>query len=196
MSLCAAKREDEDGMDFINEKQIVYLGEICAQCGADISFPVAKERRLCSVCFEKRRGTEDNLRSKMKRHFNLKKAPSIRRCFLKLLISHEVDLDPSGWRMGLAAACELRDAGLDHNESKQILIQAGGKADMVNKLLDVVYGKKKVHSLSCDQIKAFIVTCHGCPKQFQVKPKKESITEILMSTISCDIQTSIVGVYY
>lgn len=175
-------------MDFINEKQIVHSGEICAQCGDDFSLPMAKEQRLCSVCFEERCGNEDSLRSKMKRHFNLKKAPGIRRCFLELLISHEVDLDPSGWRMGLAIACELRDAGLDLSKSEQILMQAGGKADRVNKLLDVAYGKKRVHSLSCDQIKAFAVVCHGCPKQFQVKHKKEFITEIQSSSISCDIQ--------
>ena len=112
-------------MDFINEKRIVHLGEICAQCGSDISSHHTKALRLCDVCFEERCGIENSLRSKVEKYFDLKKAPSIRRCFLELLISQEVNLDPSGWRMGLAVACELRDAGLDRNESRQILTQAG-----------------------------------------------------------------------
>jgi hypothetical protein len=178
-------------MDFINEREIVHSGEICAQCGANISSPSTKEMKLCSVCFEERSSTDNSLRSKMKQHFNLKKAPGIRRCFLELLIFHEVDLDPSGWRMGLAVACELRDSGLGLRKSEQILIQAGGKAERVNRLLDVVYGKKKVQSFNCDQIRAFAMTCHGCPKQFQVKPKKESITEIFMTSVGLEIQTSL-----
>jgi hypothetical protein len=178
-------------MDFINEKRIVHSGEICAQCGSDISSHHTKALRLCDVCFRERCGIENSLRSKVEKYFDLKKAPSIRRCFLELLMSQEVNLDPSGWRMGLAVACELRDAGLDHNESMQILTQAGGKAERVNKLLDVVYGKKKVLSLSCDQIRPIAMTCHGCSKQFQVRPIKESITEILMNSGSCDLQTSL-----
>ena len=169
-------------MDFINEKRIVHSGEICAQCGSDISSHQTKALRLCDLCFKERCGIENSLRSKVEKYFDLKKAPSIRRCFLELLMSQEVNLDPSGWRMGLAVACELRDAGLDHNESRQILTQAGAKSERVNKLLEVVYGKKKVLSLSCDQIRPITMTCHGCSKQFQVRPIKESITEILMNS--------------
>jgi hypothetical protein len=180
----------ENGMDLINEKEIFHSGEICAQCGSNISSSKNKELRLCSVCFEERSRIEDNLRSKMRRNFNLEKALSIRRCLLEVLVSHEVDLDPSGWRMGLAVACELRDAGLDHNDSKQILIQAGGKAKRVNRLLDVVYGKRIMHSLSCDQIKAFTMACKGCSKQFQVKEKKENVTEIIMGPVGFDLQKS------
>jgi hypothetical protein len=179
-----------DGMDFVNEKRIIHLGEICAQCGTPISSPNSMELRLCNFCFEERCGSENSLRSKARRHFNLKNAPSIRRCFLELLLSHKVDLDPSGWRTGMAVGCELRDAGFDTDDSKKILMQAGGKVERVSKLLDVVYGRKRINSLSCDQIRALTVACHGCPKQFRAK-QKESITEIIKSSHSGDIHVSL-----
>jgi hypothetical protein len=175
-----------DGMDFVNENSIVHLGEICAQCGTPISSPSSRELRLCNVCFEERCSSENSLRSRAKRHFNLKNTLSIRRCFLKLLLSHKVDLDPFGWRTGMAVGCELRDAGFDTDDAKQILIQAGGKMERVSKLLDVVYGKNRINSLSCDQIRALTVACHGCPKQFRAK-QKESITEVIDSSQSSDM---------
>lgn len=173
-------------MDFVDEKSILYLREICAQCGNPVSWPTSKELRLCKVCFEERCDIESDLRGKVKRHFNMKRALGIRRCFLKLLLAHEVDLDPSGWRTGLAVGCELRDAGFDIDESKLILIHAGGKAERVAKLLDVVYGKKMILPLTCRQIKGLDMTCHECPQQFQVK-QRESITEIVESSLDCDL---------
>ncbi len=113
-------------MDFVDHRKISRSGGICCQCGKSISTS-SKEYRLCDGCLEKRRASEEALRQKVRRSFNLVRSPGIRSCFLKLLLSQRVELEPSGWRKSMALSYELKDAGFSARESVQILIQAGAR---------------------------------------------------------------------
>jgi len=163
-------------MDFVDHRKISRSGGICCQCGKSISTS-SKEYRLCDGCLEKRRASEEALRQKVRRSFNLVRSPGIRSCFLKLLLSQRVELEPSGWRKSMALGYELKDAGFSAKESVEILIQAGAKAKPAIKLLETVYYNEKSHSLHCHQIKRLDVACQDCPQQFCVK-SRDSTTEI------------------
>lgn len=43
---------------------------------------------------------------------------------MRLLCSGDIDLEPGGWRTGMALGLELKDAGYSIRESRQILLQA------------------------------------------------------------------------
>ncbi len=161
-------------MDFIDHRKISLFGGICCQCGKSISTS-SKEYRLCDSCIEKRRASEEALRQEVCRSFNLVRSPGIRSCFLKLLLSRRVELEPSGWRKSMALGYELKDAGFSARESVQILVQAGAKAKPAIKLLETVYGNEKSNSLHCHQIKRLDVVCQGCPQQFRVNSGDSTI---------------------
>lgn len=164
-------------MDFVDHQKVSrFGGSICCQCDKPTSTS-SKEYRLCDGCLEKRRTSEEALRQKVRRSFNLARSPGIRSCFLKLLLSQRVELEPSGWRKSMALGYELKDAGFSARESVQILIQAGAKAKPAIKLLETVYGNEKSNSLHCHQIKRLDVACQDCPQQFRVK-SRDSTTEI------------------
>ncbi len=164
-------------MDFINERRVLYPGDVCSQCGNIISPPASGDLRLCSICLEERHRFKNALRINVRAHFNLRRSPRLRNCFLKLLISHGIDLEPSGWRTGMALACELKGAGFAAIETERVLIHAGGKAEKVRKLLEIVYRNAEMRPLTCEQIKDLDLACHECPQQFQIKPR-ECVTEI------------------
>jgi hypothetical protein len=166
----------EGSMDFVDHRKISYSGGICCQCGKSISAS-SREYRLCDDCLEKRRASEEALRQKVRRCFNLVRSPGIRICFLKLLLSQRVELEPSGWRKSMALGYELKDAGFSAKESAQILVQAGAKAKPAIKLLETVYRNEMSHSLHCHQIKGLDVACQDCPQQFRVK-SRDCTTEV------------------
>ncbi len=167
-------------MDYIDDKKVTHLGEVCAQCGRLISMSLSKEFRLCNACLEERHKSEESLKIKVRRNFNLRKSPCIRSCFLKLLLFRKVKLEPSGWRTGMALGIELKHAGFSARECEQILIQAGGRAERVNRLVHRIYRNDEndgVYPLKCEQIKALNMVCQECPQQFRLR-WKETVTEI------------------
>jgi hypothetical protein len=164
-------------MDFIDVERVACSGSVCAGCGGSISTQLSNEFRLCEDCIEKRRSLEEALRVRVRRSFNLRRSPGIRSCFLKLLLSQSVELEPSGWKRSIALGYELKKAGFNAKESGDILLQAGGKAERVSKLLESVYGNKWTSSLKCSQIKSLSIICENCPRQF-CEELKETITEI------------------
>lgn len=164
-------------MDYVDDEKMIYPGRVCAQCGKSILLPLSQEFRLCNACLEERRKSEEALKIMVRRNFNLRKSPCIRSCFLKLLLFRKVKLEPSGWRTGMALGIELKHAGFSARECEQILIQAGGEAERVNKLVLRIHKNDEAHPLKCEQIKALNMVCQGCPQQFRLK-WKETVTEI------------------
>jgi len=164
-------------MDFVDERMVHYSGNACANCGK-FSFPPAsdepgsRELKLCGVCLEERHICQDDLMMKVRRQFKLSRSPHLRSCFLRLLLSREVDLEPSGWRTGMALGCELKDAGFALQESKQILIKAGANSNSVSNLLNVLYAKKGCGPLNCEQIRVLDVVCDECSHQFLISPRE------------------------
>lgn len=155
-------------MDFLNEKRVHYLEKACAHCGSPSPSLRSNDTRLCSICLEERHLHLDDQRVKVRRHFDLLRSPKLRSCFLKLLLSHGVDLEPSGWRTGLALGYELKDAGFAAQEAKQILVTAGADAESVRGLVDAIYQKKGMGPLTCEQIRGLNVVCNGCIDQFNI----------------------------
>jgi hypothetical protein len=164
-------------VDYIDDKKVIHPGGVCAQCGKLISMSLSKEFGLCDVCLEERLSLEEALKVKVRRIFSLRKSPCIRSCFLRLLLSRRVKLEPSGWRTGLALGHELKHAGFSARECEQILIQAGGKAERVNRLVLRIYKNDGAYPLKCEQIKGLNMLCQECPQQFRLKCK-ETVTEI------------------
>ncbi len=153
-------------MDFIDEKRVHYPEKACAYCGSHSPSLPSNRSGLCSTCLEERHLYWDDQRAKVRRHFALPRSPKLRSCFLKLLLSHGVDLEPSGWRTGLALGYELKDAGFALQEARQILTTAGADTEAVSRLVDAVYGKKGLGPLTCEQIRGLDVVCNGCINQF------------------------------
>lgn len=163
-------------MDYIDDKKVIRPGGVCAQCGKSVLLPLSKEFRLCNACLEERHKSEEALKIEVRKNFNLRKSPCIRSCFLKLLLSRKVKLEPSGWRTGIALGIELKHAGFSARECEQILIQAGGRAERVNRLVHGIYRNDEAYPLKCEQIKALNMVCQECPQQFRLK-WKETVTE-------------------
>jgi len=168
-------------MDFLNEKRVHYSSGSCANCGSSSLASNAEachdEMKLCASCLEERNVSLDDLRTNVRKQFDLIRSPNLRSCFLRLLLSREVDLAPSGWRTGMALGFELKDAGFALQESRQILLQAKANSNVVDRLLDNIYQKKGKCSLACEQIRGLNVTCDQCPGQYR-KASREQSTEI------------------
>lgn len=168
-------------MDLINEKKVHYSSGSCANCGsfalAAKAAPHTEEIKLCTSCLEERHIILDDMRSNVRKQFDLARSPNIRSCFLKMLLDKEVDLAPAGWRTGLALGFELKDAGFALKESRQILLQANANSNVVDRLLDNIYQKKGKSSLACEQIRGLNVTCDQCPGQYRIA-SREHRTEI------------------
>jgi hypothetical protein len=171
-------------MDFLNEKKVHYSSGACANCGtsslATKAGPHAAhpdDLKLCTSCLEERHVSLDDLRAKIRKQFDLSRSPNLRSCFLRLLLSGEVDLEPAGWRTAIALGFELKDAGFSLQESRQILLMAKGSSNMVNSLLDSIYRKKGNGSLTCEQIRDLDVVCDLCPSQYKIA-RREHKTEI------------------
>jgi hypothetical protein len=168
-------------MDFLNEKKVHYSSGVCANCGssslATKAVPRADEMKLCTSCLEERNVSLDNLRTNVRKQFDLSRSPYLRSCFLRLLLSGDVDLAPAGWRTGMALGFELKDAGFALPESRQILLQAKANSNVVNSLLDNIYKKKGHGSLTCEQIRGLNVICDQCPGQYKIAGR-ENKTEI------------------
>jgi hypothetical protein len=175
-------------MDLIDEKEVHHSGAACANCGGTGSTPASSspasqdaasgKLMLCSACLEDRYTSLNDLRIRIRKQFDLSRSPNLRSCFLNLLLSHEVDLEPSGWRTSLALGCELKDAGFSLRESNQILIAAGANSNSVGKLLNAAYARRGEVSLRCEQIRVLDVVCDQCPHQFLIT-QRENKTEIL-----------------
>lgn len=168
-------------MDLVNEKKVHYPPETCANCGClslDLS-PAANSGnlRLCPSCLNERHSFLGNMREKVRKKFELNRSPVIRSCFLRLLLSRDVDLTPGGWRMGMALGVELKDAGFQLPESRQILLKARANERLLDRLLDSIYKKRDHGSLTCDQMRGMSVICDQCPEQY-MKAHHEHKTEI------------------
>jgi metal-dependent HD superfamily phosphatase/phosphodiesterase len=94
-----------------------------------------------------------------------------------MLLDEEVDLDPAGWRAGLALGFELKDAGFAIHESRQILLQTKANSNIVDRMLEYVYQMKAKTSLTCNQIRKLNVICDQCPGQYSIV-RSENRTEI------------------
>jgi|WetSurMetagenome_2_1015567.scaffolds.fasta_scaffold13398_3 hypothetical protein len=168
-------------MDLINEKKVHYTSGPCSSCGsvalAARAVHHTGEMKLCTSCLEERYTIIDNMKANVKDQFNLARSPNLRSCFLRMLLYEGVDLDPTGWRAGLALGFELKDAGFVFHESRQILLQANAKSNIVDRLLDYVYQKKAKTSLTCEQIRKLNVICDQCPGQYR-RARSENRTEI------------------
>jgi hypothetical protein len=168
-------------MDFLNEKKVHYSSGTCANCGSSSSASKsalhADELKLCTSCLEERHISLDDLRANVRKQFDLSRSPNLRSCFLRMLLSRDVDLAPAGWRTGMALGFELKDAGFALHESKQILLQAKANSNVVNSLLDNIYRKKGQGSLACEQIRGLNVICDQCPAQYKIA-RREHRTEI------------------
>lgn len=171
-----AKRDGRPCIDLVNEKKVRYSREVCSECGGVLSIQESKDRRLCSSCQEMRHERISTLRRELKRQFGQKRDLTLRSCFLKMLLSKDIDLEPSGWKMALALGCELKAAGFDTDEACKVLTAAGGRREKVGKLLDAVYGHEAV-AYPCEHIRSMGADCTGCPNQFAVRAK-ESWTKI------------------
>ncbi|NYT01340.1 MAG: hypothetical protein GKC10_01050 [Methanosarcinales archaeon] len=115
----------------------------------------------------------------MRTRFNLTRSPDLRSCFLKQLLLKDVNLEPSGWRRGLALGFELKDNGFGEVEAEQILAQASGQAERSRRLMEAVYRRMKgpQGAWTCLQLKDLEMICSNCVSQFKAAPR-ESITEI------------------
>lgn len=169
-------------MDLLDEMRVHYSGDACANCGgfctlAALEEPGLLEQKLCNSCLEERHVSEDDLKMNVRKQFDLDRSPNLRGCFLRILLSRDVTLDPSGWKTGMALGYELKDAGFALPESRQILIKAGANTDAIGSLLDNIYRKKGLGSLKCEQIRRLNVICDECPDQFKID-RREHITEI------------------
>jgi len=169
-------------MDFLDEMRVHYSGDGCANCGglltlAALEGPGLLEQKLCNSCLEERHVSEDDLKMNVRKQFDLDRSPNLRGCFLRMLLSRDVTLDPSGWKTGMALGFELKDAGFVLPESRQILIKAGANTNAIGGLLDNIYKRKGLGSLTCEQIRGLNVICDECPDQFKID-RRERITEI------------------
>jgi hypothetical protein len=168
-------------MDLINEKKVHYTSGPCSSCGSIALAARAAthtgEMKLCTSCLEERYTIIDNMKANVKDQFNLARSPNLRSCFLRMLLYEEVDLDPAGWRAGLALGFELKDAGFAFHESRRILLKAKANLITVDRLLEYVYQKKAKTSLTCDQIRKLNVICDQCPGQYRIA-RNENWTEI------------------
>ena len=88
-------------MDFLNEKKVHYSSGSCANCGSSALASKAGNRndemKLCTSCLEERHVSLDDLRTNVRKQFELSRSPNLRSCFLRLLLSKDVDLAPAGW---------------------------------------------------------------------------------------------------
>ena len=168
-------------MDFLNEKKVHYSSGSCANCGcsalASKAGPRTDEMKLCTSCLEERHVSLDDLRTNVRKQFELSRSPNLRSCFLRLLLSKDVDLAPAGWKTGMALGFELKDAGFALQESRQILLQAKANSNVVDSLLDNIYRRKGRGSLACEQIRGLNVICDQCPGQYKIA-RREHKTEI------------------
>lgn len=168
-------------MDFLDEKKVHYSSGACANCGssslASKAEPCAEEMKLCNSCLEERHVSLDDLKSNVRRQFDLSRSPNLRSCFLRLLLSGDVNLAPAGWRTGMALGFELKDAGFSQQESRQILLQAKASSSVVDSLLDNIYRKKGLGSLTCEQIRGLNVICDQCPGQYKIA-RREHKTDL------------------
>ncbi len=171
-------------MDFLDELRVHYSGDACANCGSTGSQEATREQgseprsndlKLCHSCLEERHASWDDLRMNVRRQFDLGRSPNLRSCFLRMLLSREVDLEPSGWKTGMALGFELKDAGFALPESRQILIRAGANTKVVGSLLDSIYHEKGLGSLTCEQIRGLNVICDECPGQFKIDRREHKI---------------------
>jgi len=139
---------------------------------------------LCTTCLEERHTSLDDLRTNVRRQFNLSRSPDMRSCFLRLLSSGEIDFEPDGWRTSMALGLELKDAGFAIHESKRILLQTGASQkpvdSTVDRLLSSIYRMKDQRSLTCEQIRGLNVICDQCPGQYEIA-RREQKTEICQS---------------
>ena len=168
-------------MDLVNEKKVHYPSEACANCGC-LSSGLSSEAnsgdlRLCPSCLNERHSLLGNMREKVRKKFELNRSPVIRSCFLRLLLSRDVDLTPDGWRMGVALGFELKGAGFHLPESRQILLKARANEKLLDRLLDGIYKKRDDGSLTCDQMRAMSVICDQCPEQY-LKAHHEHKTDV------------------
>lgn len=169
-------------MDLVNEKKVHYLGCSCADCGSfaspqSIMMQIPDDLHLCSGCLTERHVSQEDMRKKVRKHFDLGRSPNLRSCFLKMLLSHKINLEPSGWRTGLALGLELKSAGFAANESRQILLKVGADLDRAEMLIGAIYKENDSGPLNCRQIRGMNVICEGCPDQFRVY-QQENKTEI------------------
>lgn len=168
-------------MDFINEKKVHYSSGSCANCGRlSLAAKAAHHKdeiKLCTSCLEERHIILDDMRSNVRKQFDLARSPNLRSCFLKMLLDREVDLAPAGWKTGMALGFELKDAGFAIQESRRILLQARANSNMVDRLLDNIYRKNGKCSLACEQIRGLNVICDQCPGQYRMASREHS-TEI------------------
>jgi len=171
-------------MDLVNEKKVHYLGCSCADCGSfdspqspKIMMQIPDDLHLCSSCLMERHVSQEDLRKKVRKHFDLGRSPNLRSCFLKMLLSRRINLEPSAWRTGLALGHELKSAGFAARESRQILLKAGADLDRTERLMSAIYKEKNSGPLDCRQIRGLNVICEGCPDQFRTHPL-ENRTEI------------------
>ncbi len=168
-------------MDFLDEKKVHYSSGSCADCGsfalASKVAPHTDELKLCTSCLEERHVSLDDMRTNVRKQFDLVRSPNLRSCFLRMLLFGEVDLAPDGWRTGMALGFELKDAGFGLQESRQILLKAKANSNVVDSLLKNIYQKKGRSSLACEQIRGLNVTCDQCPGQYRMA-RPENRTEI------------------
>ena len=173
--------DDDGSMDFLNEKNVHYSSGTCANCGgsslATKAGPCADEMKLCTSCMEERQVSLDHLRTNVRKQFDLSRYPNLRSCFLRLLLSGDVDLAPAGWKTGMALGFELKDAGFALRESKQILLQAKANSNVVDSLLDNIYRRKGHGPLTCEQIRGLNVICDQCPGQYKIA-RREHKTDL------------------
>lgn len=168
-------------MDLVDEKMVHYASDPCADCGSFGAglrrIPAISDLKLCTTCLEERHATLDDLRNRVREKFELSRSPRIRSCFLRLLLCRELDLAPGGWRAAMALGLELKGAGFGLSESRRILLHAQAKADLLDRLLDLIYKKKEQASLTCEQIRGLDLICEQCPGQYHVAAR-EQMTEI------------------
>lgn len=168
-------------MDLLNENKVHYSSDTCANCGSSSSASKAgthaDDLLLCPSCLEERHVSLDDLRTNVRKQFDLGRSPNLRSCFLRLLLSGKVDLAPAGWRTGMALGFELKDAGFALPESRQILIQAKANLNGVESLLDNIYRKMGKGALACEQIRGLNMICDQCPDQYKIA-RREHKTEI------------------
>ena len=117
-------------MDFLDEVRVHYAGEACANCGgssspAPMKAPGPSGLKLCNSCLEERHTSHDDLKMNVRRQFNLDRSPNLRGCFLRMLLSREVTLEPSGWKAGIVLGNESRTQALrSPNQGKSSSRQA------------------------------------------------------------------------
>jgi len=175
-------------MDLLNEKKVHYTAEACANCGRALmsaSTGVCSDRvNLCPTCLEDRLSSHEDLRADVRRQFNLTRSPDLRSCFLRLLSSRGIDLEPGGWKTGMALGLELKSAGFAIHESRQIMIHARMNCKLEDRILDRllsdIYRRKYQRPLTCDQVRSLDVVCDRCPNQYETQ-RRDQKTEIWQS---------------